>query len=375
MHVIGSLSAGGAERFVVDLVCALKRNGLAVGVAALSSGGDAAGAQLRARLDNAQVPLQTGPTVRVGGRSLLWYRRMLARWQPKLAHLHTENTELAHYLAKSFVPRRPQIVRTLHTTKPSIQFLHQRARRGNRAVLSIACGPAVLERFATEVRGRLIAIPNGIDFHWPAQTESLKAKQQRELGWDPAECHFIHVGGMRGASIESAAKAHDVLLKAWSEGRMGERAARLHLVGDGNLRRDLERLAGHDSSVVFHGIQANVWQWLVAADIFVMPSRFEGLPIAGIEALGSGLPCIFSDIAPLRRLAGTSVTYTRTDDHHELAAHMIGVIKFDRRPTPDDVASVRRQFAVDSTAARYMDAYADLTVALFRDERRAAASA
>ena len=212
---------------------------------------------------------------------------MLARLQPKVVHLHTENTELAHYLAKPFMPRRTHIVRTLHTTMPSPQWLHKRALRGNRAVLSIACGPAVLERFATDVRGRLIAIPNGVDFHWPAQTMQLKAQQQRELGWDPAEFHFVHVGGVRGASLDRAAKAHDVLVRAWKEADIGARGARLHLVGDGNLRPDLERLAGHDPSIVFHGIQAKVWQWLLAADCFVMPSRYEGLPIAGIEALGS----------------------------------------------------------------------------------------
>lgn len=52
---------------------------------------------------------------------------------------------------------------------------------------------------------------------------------------------------------------------------------------------------GIADKVIFAGLRSNVHQWYMAMDAFVMPSLFEGLPVVGIEAQCTGLPCIFSD--------------------------------------------------------------------------------
>lgn len=374
LHVIGSLVAGGAERFVVDLLCELRNHGVPVGLAVLSNGADAVGEDMRARLQRAGIPLCIGPTFRVGARSALWYVRVLAQWDPRIVHLHTENTELAHYLAQLVWRGSTAIVRTVHNTQLSQQWLHQRAMARNRAALSIACGPAVMERFATQMRGRLIAIDNGIDFHWPIRTAERKTQQRVALGWAPEAFHVVHVGGLRGATVASAGKAHDVLIDAWREARMGERGAHLHLLGDGNLRPELVRRAAGDASIVFHGIQSEVWRWLLAADCFVMPSRFEGLPIAAIEALGTGLPCIFSDIQPLRRLAGTSIQFVRTEDRTDLAGHMVEAMAQSPFFAPEEIQRVRAAYGISGTALRYREAYQALGYAAAANARPAVAA-
>ena len=48
-------------------------------------------------------------------------------------------------------------------------------------------------------------------------------------------------------------------------------------------------------NIDFVGRTEEVDMWLQAFDVFILPSRFEGLPVAGIEAQIAGLPCIFSD--------------------------------------------------------------------------------
>lgn len=71
----------------------------------------------------------------------------------------------------------------------------------------------------------------------------------------------------------------------------------LVLVGEGELRPELERKAarlGITEEVHFVGVQSDTSVWYQAMDVFVMPSLFEGLPVVGIEAQASGLPCIFS---------------------------------------------------------------------------------
>ena len=70
------------------------------------------------------------------------------------------------------------------------------------------------------------------------------------------------------------------------------------MIGDGELRSALtDKLdnLGLLPYVYFAGIQRNVADWYQAMDYFVLPSLFEGLPIVGIEAQATGLPCFFSD--------------------------------------------------------------------------------
>lgn len=73
---------------------------------------------------------------------------------------------------------------------------------------------------------------------------------------------------------------------------------KLVLVGSGSLRKELEyqvkKLQVSDN-VYFVGARSDVQNMLLLMDVFLMPSIHEGLPIAGIEAIASGLPLIVSD--------------------------------------------------------------------------------
>ena len=69
------------------------------------------------------------------------------------------------------------------------------------------------------------------------------------------------------------------------------------LIGEGEQEEKMKNMAaslGIYGKVIFAGLQSNVNEWYQAMDVFVMPSLFEGLPVVGVEAQASGLPCIFS---------------------------------------------------------------------------------
>jgi len=69
-------------------------------------------------------------------------------------------------------------------------------------------------------------------------------------------------------------------------------------VGEGALERQIRELAkelGISDKVLFLGTRTDIPQLLQAMDVLVMPSLFEGLPIAGIEAQASGLKCLVAD--------------------------------------------------------------------------------
>ena len=97
-------------------------------------------------------------------------------------------------------------------------------------------------------------------------------------------------------------KGLDLLIQAFARlPDPAEGAWRLVLVGDGPERKSLEAMAlreGLGDRVVFEGFQPNPSSYMARASIFVLPSRFEGMPNALLEAMAAGLPVIVSDASP-----------------------------------------------------------------------------
>jgi len=86
-------------------------------------------------------------------------------------------------------------------------------------------------------------------------------------------------------------KGHAVLLDAWQSIATSFPNARLVCLGNGRLRAELQARAaelGIGASVLFPGYQSNVPDWLALADFTVLPSFYEGLPLAAVESLAAG---------------------------------------------------------------------------------------
>lgn len=105
--------------------------------------------------------------------------------------------------------------------------------------------------------------------------------------------------------------------------RLKDRPWRLTVVGDGPLRGDLERNAGQlglASRITFAGF-VDPLPHFAAADLFLLSSRWEGLPAVALEALAAGLPVIATDCAPglTELLAGLKLPATPVGDAAALA--------------------------------------------------------
>jgi len=103
-------------------------------------------------------------------------------------------------------------------------------------------------------------------------------------------------------------------------------AVRLDLVGDGELRSQLQALVGQlrlSEEVRFHGElpKQEVASFMRAADLFVLPSRFENLPCVLIEAMASGLPSLATAVGGVPELLdGAGLTLSPARDPPALAA-------------------------------------------------------
>jgi len=88
-----------------------------------------------------------------------------------------------------------------------------------------------------------------------------------------------------------------VLLAAWPAVRRHCPDARLALVGDGDLTPTLQSVP--TPGVTFAGAVDDVRAWLAAADVVVLPSRWEGLSLTVLEAFASGRGVVVSDVPGL----------------------------------------------------------------------------
>jgi glycosyltransferase involved in cell wall biosynthesis len=136
---------------------------------------------------------------------------------------------------------------------------------------------------------KIVVIHNGcaLDRFNPQQPGSRDLK--RNLGFDESDPVLLAV-----ARLEPQ-KGHSILLKALLAVRREFPRVRLVCLGEGSLRADLEgaaRALSLGESVRFVGYQSNVGDWLALADITVLPSFFEGLPLVAIESLAAGKPMV-----------------------------------------------------------------------------------
>jgi glycosyltransferase involved in cell wall biosynthesis len=141
------------------------------------------------------------------------------------------------------------------------------------------------------------------------------------------------------------------------------------IVGDGPLRSQLEERARHlniDQRVNFVGHQADVARWLAAADVFVLPSLYEGMPLSVLEAMAARLPVVATEVGGTNEVVENERTglLVRASDASALA-NAIGRVIADAaladRLADAGNARVRREFSVDVMVRQVEELYAELT--------------
>jgi glycosyltransferase involved in cell wall biosynthesis len=282
VHVIDELPRDGAEMLLLDLM--RRRDArLRYVVLCLVRGGP-----LQSEFENIGVPV-----VVLGQRSrldpiLLWtLLSWLRRERPSVVHTHLFLADSYGRLAAALAGV-PAIFSTVHNIVGPGRgvlrtVLHQGLARWSTAV--IGCGDEIAQSLIRQglPQARVQSIPNGIDLLRFGGVEGAGVREEFGI---PAERSLIGVVGRLHRQ-----KGHDVLFQALADMSPAERAGLACLVvGTGELEAELRRLSsslGLDDCVIFTGMRTDVPRLVAALDLFVMPSRWEGLPIALLEAMAS----------------------------------------------------------------------------------------
>lgn len=227
-----------------------------------------------------------------------------------LVHVHAGIAWEGHGLGSAARALALPVVRTEHLpfvlTDEDQQLGHAAAIDLVDRVITVSEAAAASFRDAGLRDDKIVAVRNGID---QRPSERSRDEMRAELDIEPDTLLLLTVARF------TAQKGHAVLLDALRAlvDRVGI-PCQLLLVGDGPEREAIERQVedlGLQRQVRFLGERRDVADLLGAADLVILPSLFEGLPLVVLEAMSAGVPIVAT------RIGGT--TEALGDDHPWLA--------------------------------------------------------
>jgi glycosyltransferase involved in cell wall biosynthesis len=238
------------------------------------------------------------------------------------------------YLAAA-IARVPHVVFCIRTFNPAVGWVNpERARLLRDAHRWMASRVSAVVVNSTVLRddyvqwlaaaGLKVAVcANGVDLRLPpvAAMAADRARVRASLGVGDNEVVVTNVSRFSGEKGQSLLVRGNALLPSTTRSRVT-----WLLCGDGptlDAVQDLARGLGADN-VKFLGRTTRVVEVLAASDIFVMPSDYEGMPNAMMEAMAAGLPCISTTRSGIRDVArdGIEALYVDPGDAHALAAKL-----------------------------------------------------
>lgn len=217
--------------------------------------------------------------------------KILKREKYDVVHIHGNScTMTIELLAAKIAGCKVRIAHSHNTTSQ-----HMTVHKLLRPIFEMLCNG----RFACgEDAGKWLfrekeffVVRNGIDISQYKYNEMTRKKIREYLGVKENEILLGHVGKF------NFQKNHEFIIELME--KLGvDSGYKLVLIGDGDLKLSIKNQVEElnlKNSVIMTGNINNVPEYLLAMDVFILPSRFEGLPYVLIEAQAAGLPCLVAD--------------------------------------------------------------------------------
>ena len=158
------------------------------------------------------------------------------------------------------------------------------------AACSKSCGEWLYGKKDIE-SGKVRIFNNAISLKKYTYDKELRDNVRNSLGLSDENFVLGHIGRYQYQ------KNHNFLIDIFDEVYKRDKNSRLLLVGYGDLKEEIFNKInslGLKDAVIDMGATENIAGLYNAMDVFVLPSFYEGLPVVGIEAQATGLPCVFS---------------------------------------------------------------------------------
>ncbi len=294
--VIRSLEVGGLEIMALELASSLRRINVVADICCVEREGDLAG---RAR--EAGVPvvsLDKGPGF--SPRAMLKLAGVVANGRYDVVHSHNPPAHIYGAVA-GFVRRKP-VIHTVHQIVDRQPFRRSILARVAARLTTQMVAVSAAAKSASEASFKLAPdhidiVENGLD---------LAPYLALPIGSSAATGPLIGTIG-RLAEV----KNQQLLLRACALLRKENKRLSVRLIGDGELRQELESLAaelGLADGAEFRGYRQDVPGELAPLDLFVLSSRSEGMPLVIIEAMAAGKAIVATRVGGLPNMIEDGVT-------------------------------------------------------------------
>jgi glycosyltransferase involved in cell wall biosynthesis len=373
LHLIPTLSGGGAERQLANLVCSTSRQ-IVEHVVCTIHDPDFFGSQIRnAGYEVIDLGItQKRPFVKAAAE----FRRILKRQKPDAVHSWLYDANIVARLALLTYAKTPLI-----TSLQLADYEPEAARIGNwnpskvrglryidqlTAKLTdphfVPCSEFVAKSYRHYFGmrpDRATVIPNSFDPNFLLASGRSTADLKGELGLPEQSFVYLNVARL------DPQKNQRTVIEAFHQVAGETPNSFLLLAGTGSLEQELRSLAregdvGH--RIRFLGRRSDIGDLLELADVFVFPSFFEGLPVALIEAMSKRLPCIASDVDVFREVIADGKTGVLIDPEsaERLAKSMLRL--YDSEPLRERLGEAAYKhasshFSVGVTAPRWEEFY------------------
>ncbi len=362
-HVVGSLGLGGAERVVVEYATSHDRSRYEPEVCCVGDAGPLAGI-----LDERGVPVHAlGRRSRLDFRAVFKLARLIRRRGVDVVHDHNF-TAMTVGIPAAILGGATAVLRTEHnvaTRRFPLRLALSRVA-GMRENAQIAVSDAVARSRLAEGRlspARLVTIRNGID-DTLRPVAGDRREVRRELGVPEDAVLCLTVGNL------TPQKDHENLIRAAAAVSDQVPPVYFAVAGGGPI---LKHLADHAAElgvgdrVAFLGPRDDVPRLLRGADVFVLSSAWEGLPITVLEAMAAGVPCVSTAVGGVPEVIRNGVNgYVVPPRDHEALAEKIALLARDAGQRSRLAAMARRTYERAFTAkhmVRQTEALYDLALA------------
>jgi glycosyltransferase involved in cell wall biosynthesis len=307
-------------------------------------------------------------------RALLTLIRLIRAYRPDIVETHTSKAGLLGRVAAVLaLPRRPIVIHTYHghvlrgyfgPAKTRAFTLLERALNRVSDLLVVVSSKTADELIELKVarRSKFAVVPLGLELDgFLALAPEPDPAARARLGVAPEEIVFTITGRL------VPIKRLDLALRSLA---IANRSApmRLLVVGDGDLRPELERLAaelGCADQVDFLGYRRDLETIAAASDAALLTSDNEGTPVALIEAAAAARPVVATDVGGVADVVADGETglLARRDDVEAIAAAMVrlaGDRELRLRAGKAGRARVRRRFMPERLVADMEEIYSRL---------------
>lgn len=271
----------------------------------------------------------------------------------------------------------PIIVETLHGTEAwrkgwKASYLIDRAttRFVSKYVAVSEYDARFLEQKKGVPREKIAVIHNGVDLERFANATSKRKAIRQVIGSEDSDCILIMVARFH------AGKGHRILFEAMRELVQVHPRLRLICLGEGEEEqqlRELRRTFGLERCIQLPGYQQNVAEWIAAADINVLPSFYEGLPLTILEAMASGVPTVASNVGGIPDVIedGVNGILVPPGDSHRLAtaiSQLMGNWALRTKMGEAAYKRVSQRFTLEQQVSSTKNMYIDLCSQLLKND-------